>query len=208
MMYEGQMVIYYSDQRDPKHGQKLVHQVSRNLLEWDAPIDDVAYPTYTDRPGMTTVTRLPNGKYMMTYEYGGGPLVSGSTDYEFPVYYRINDSPLHFDSSVGYPLVTDTGVQPTSSPYITWSPVGGPNGTIVVSCGTLTQVFVNQELGAEGAWKAIQTPEGVSYTRHLRVFKWIPDHLLIMGAGVLPPSTTNKVTVSVIDLVAGLRAET
>ena len=27
MWYEGQMVIYYSDQRDPAHGQKLVHQV-------------------------------------------------------------------------------------------------------------------------------------------------------------------------------------
>jgi hypothetical protein len=48
-------------------------------------VDDVAYATYTDRPGMTTVTRLPNGKYMMTYEFGGGPLASGSTDYEFPV---------------------------------------------------------------------------------------------------------------------------
>jgi hypothetical protein len=101
---------------------------------------------------MTTVTHLPNGKYMMTYECGGCPTVTG-TDYEFPVYYRINENPLLFNSSVGYPLVTDTGIQPTSSPYITWSPVGGPNGTIVVSCGTLTDIFVNQELGALDAWK-------------------------------------------------------
>jgi len=203
MWYEGQIVIYYSDQRDPAHGQKLVHQTSRDLLTWEAPVDDVAYPTYTDRPGMTTVTHLPNGKYMMTYEYGGGPTVSGG-GYSFPVYYRINENPLDFDSSVGYPLVSNDGIQPVSSPYITWSPVGGVNGTIVVSSGTYSQVFTNQALGDVSAWKTVPTPEGISYTRHLRVL-CNQDHLLIIGAGHLPPSTTNKVTVSVIDLEKSLR---
>ncbi|KUJ14632.1 glycoside hydrolase family 93 protein [Mollisia scopiformis] len=204
MWYEGQMVIYYSDQRDPLHGQKLVHQTSKDLLTWDAPVDDVAYPTYTDRPGMTTVTKLPNGKFMMTYEYGGGPTVVAD-GYEFPVYYRINENPLDFNNSVGLPLVSNDGTQPISSPYITWSPIGGVNGTIIVSCGSLMPVFTNQDLGAEGSWKTVPTPEGVSYTRHLRVLQ-NPDHLLIMGAGHLPPSTTNKVTVSVIDLAKSLEA--
>jgi len=203
MWYEGEIVVYYSDQRDPAHGQKLVHQTSKDLLTWEAPVDDVAYPTYTDRPGMTTVTHLPNGKYMMTYEYGGGPTVSG-TGYSFPVYYRINENPLHFNSSVGYPVVSNDGIQPVSSPYITWSPVGGVNGTIVVSSGTYSQVFTNQALGDVNAWKTVPTPEGISYTRHLRVL-CNPDHLLIMGAGHLPPSTTNKVTVSVIDLEQSLK---
>ncbi|TVY73535.1 hypothetical protein LSUE1_G005893 [Lachnellula suecica] len=204
MVYEGKLVIYYSDQRDPAYGQKLVHQVSSDALNWAAPVDDVAYSTYTDRPGMTTVTKLPNGKYMMTYEFGGGPLADGSTTYEFPVYYRIADNPLKFNESTGYPVVTSDGTQPTSSPYITWSPIGGVNGSILVSCGSLSQVFVNQELGAVGAWKQFATPEGVSYTRHLRVGKYNPNHLLIMGAGILPPTTTNKVTVSVIDIQKSL----
>jgi len=203
MWYEGQIIVYYSDQRDPAHGQKLVHQISKDLITWEAPVDDVAYPTYTDRPGMTTVTHLPNGKYMMTYEYGGGPTVSG-TGYSFPVYYRINENPLHFNSSVGYPLVSNDGIQPVSSPYITWSPVGGVNGTIVVSSGTYSQVFTNQALGDVSAWKAVPTPEGISYSRHLRVL-CNPNHLLIIGGGHLPPSTTNKVTVSVIDLEQSLK---
>jgi len=206
MMYEGNMVVYYSDQRDPLHGQKLVHQVSSDLVNWDPPVDDVAYPTYTDRPGMTTVTKLPNGVYMMTYEYGGGPTVVAN-GYEFPVYYRMNRNPLLFNNSTGYALVSNDGTQPISSPYITWSPVGGPNGTIAVSCGSLSPIFVNRELGATDAWKTVATPEGVSYSRSLRVFKENPDHLLIMGAGALPPSTDNIVTVSVIDLEAGLKAE-
>lgn len=205
LLYDAQIVVFYSDQRDPLHGQKLVHQVSKDLLHWEPPVDDVAYPTYTDRPGMTTVTHLPNGKYMMTYEYGGGPHNSG-TDYEFPVYYRISESPLEFTSAVGYALVANDGTQPTSSPYITWAPIGGPNGTIVVSSGSYSQIFTNQKLGATDAWEIIPTPEGISYTRNLRVFKHIPQHLLIMGAGVLPPSTTNTVTVSVIDLEKSLLA--
>jgi hypothetical protein len=95
---------------------------------------------------MTTVTHLPNGQYMMTYEYGGGLTVSG-TGYSFPVYYRINENPLHFNSFVSYPVVSNDGIQPVSSPYITGSPVGGVNRTIVVSSGTYSQVFTNQALG-------------------------------------------------------------
>lgn len=203
MWYDGQIVLYYSDQRDPAHGQKLVHQTSKDLLTWDSPVDDVSYLTYTARPGMTTVTHLPNKNYMMTYEYGGGPTKSGS-GYAFPVYYRINKNPLHFNSSVGHPLITNNGIQPNGSPYVTWSPVGGDNGTIVVSSGSNSQIFTNQVLGDEKSWKTVATPEGVSYTRHLRVLN-NPDHLLIMGGGHLPPSTTNKITVSVIDLEQGLK---
>lgn len=196
MLYEGQLVAYYSDQRDPAHGQKLVHQTSRDLHHWAAPVDDVAYAEYTARPGMTTVTHLPNGQWMMTYEYGGGP---GFSTYSFPVYYRIADSPLQFNDSIGEPVVSKDGTQPTSSPYVVWSPVGGRLGTIVVSSGTYSEVFVNQELGKVGAWEKMATPEGVSYSRHLRVLQ-DPSRLLIMGGGHLPPSTNNAVTVSGVDL--------
>jgi hypothetical protein len=154
-------------------------------------------------PFTRTVTLLPNKKYMMTYEYGGGPTVSGG-GYSFPVYYRINENPLDFDNSMGYPLVSDHGIQPTSSPYITWSSVGGDNGTIIVSSGSYSQVFINQALGDVSAWKAVPTPEEVSYTRHLRVLD-NQNHLLIMGGGHLPPSTTNRITVSVIDLRQSLQ---
>ena len=204
MVYDGKIVLYYSDQRDANYGQKLVHQVSGDLLTWNPLVDDVKYPVYTARPGMTTITQLPNKKYMMTYEYGGGPLASGSTTYSFPVYYRISSSPLTFDDAPGLPLISNDGTQPTSSPYITWSPVGGVNGTIIVSSGSLSQVFVNQALGDAGAWKTVGTPEGVSYTRHLRVFRERSNHLLIMGGGILPPSTTNRISASVIDLQKSL----
>lgn len=196
LLHDDQLVIFYSDQRDPLHGQKLVHQTSRDAKTWDAPVDDVAYSDYYARPGMTTVTELPNGKFLMTYEYGGAP---GFSSYSFPVYYRVNDSPLKFNNSVGQPVIAGS-IQPFSSPYVTWSSLGGPNGTVIVSSGTNQQIFTNRALGDVSSWKAFNVPQPVAYTRHLRVFKDDPSALLIMGAGHLPPSTTNNVSLSVVDL--------
>jgi hypothetical protein len=57
------LIVYYSDQRDPNYGQKLVHQETTDLVNWSDVIDDVTHSTYTDRPGMPIVTKLPNGQY-------------------------------------------------------------------------------------------------------------------------------------------------
>ena len=195
-LYKDQLILYYSDQRDPKHGQKLVHQTTGDLKAWDEPVDDVAHDNYRHRPGMTTVTRLPNGKYLMTYEWGGGPGLSG---FKFPVYYRISDDPLKFNDSPDQPIVA-SGLRPEGSPYVTWSSVGGENGSIIASSGTNKQIFVNRALGDTSKWTSYNVPEPVSYTRHLRVLDKDPASLLIMGGGHLPPSTTNRVTISVVDL--------
>lgn len=36
----------------------MVHQTSSDLKTWGAVIEDVTYPTYTDRPGMPVVTKV------------------------------------------------------------------------------------------------------------------------------------------------------
>jgi len=192
MMYEDQLVVYYSDQRDPAHGQKLVHQTSTNMLKWTAPVDDVAYGNFTYRPGMTTVSQLPLGNWIMTYEF------YGAVEADFAVYYRISNNPLTFNNSVGRPIIATDGSVPVSSPYNVWTPVGGSLGTIVVSCGTFSEVFVNHNLGAPGAWTKVSTPEGISYTRSLRV---LPDEaqILITGGGQLG-GENNTVTTSSIDI--------
>jgi hypothetical protein len=196
MLYKGTLINYYSDQRaNATHGQKMVHQTTGDGRTWGPVIDDVAYPKYTDRPGMPTVAELPNGKFIMAYEYGGGPVVSG---YQFPVYYKVVSDPEKFGPATGVVLKATDGTIPNGSPYIVWSSVGGKNGTLIVSCGTRSEIFVNTGLG-EGPWRKISTQEGTSYTRHLRVLK-DQTKLLIMGAGKLPPSTTNKVTVTVMDI--------
>jgi|TARA_R110002003_G_scaffold351_4_gene18890 hypothetical protein len=197
MEYKNTLIHYYSDQRDnATHGQKMVHQTTKDLKTWGPVIDDVAYPTYTDRPGMPTVQLLPNGKYIMAYEYGGGPAIT--TSYQFPVYYKIDSDPEKFGPATGISLKATDGTIPTGSPYVVWSPVGGKNGTLIISAHSNTEVFINKGLG-EGPWVKVPTPEKTHYTRHLRVLQ-DPTKLLIMGGGQLPPSTTNKVQLSVMDI--------
>ena len=73
MVYNNQLICYYSDQRDPAHGQKLVHQVSSDLKTWGPIVNDEANPNYSARPGMPTVSKMSNGQYFFTYENGGAP---------------------------------------------------------------------------------------------------------------------------------------
>ncbi|OCK83305.1 glycoside hydrolase family 93 protein [Lepidopterella palustris CBS 459.81] len=192
MMWQGKMIVYYSDQRDAKHGQKLVHQISNDLLTWEDPVDDVAYSTYDDRPGMTTVAEMTFGQYIMTYEFWGAPEAG------FAVYYRISQDPTNFNASVGYPLIATDGTVPVSSPYIVWSPAGGSLGTLVVSSGSGPEVYLNHNLGAPGAWTKVNTPESTSYTRSLRVMPG-ESNILIVGGGILS-GPNNSVTATTIDI--------
>ena len=202
MLYEDSLICYYSDQRDPAHGQKLVHQVTSDGKAWGAVVDDVAEANYTSRPGMTTVAQIgTSGDYIMTFE-NGGAAVDGvlPMNYTFPVYYKISGDPTKFGDVEAQPIVTSDAARtvPVSSPYVIWDE---EQSLMVVSCGTLSDVFVNAAGGALGSWESRATGERVSYTRSLRIIhdeKW-DQGLLIAGGGKLPPSNNNSVTVGVVD---------
>ena len=203
MLYQDMLVCYYSDQRDPAHGQKLVHQVTRNSVDWEGVVDDVAYEEYTARPGMPIVSQLgKGGKYFMTYEYGGGP-VDGvmPVNYTFPVFYRLSEDPLAFGSVEGLPLVTSDAERtvPEGSPYNVYDE---EEGMLVVSCGNLGDVFVNKRAGDVGSWESRSTGERTSYTRSLRIVEngCGEKGLLLAGGGALPPSEGNRVTVGMVDM--------
>ncbi|KAF7719590.1 Exo-alpha-L-1,5-arabinanase [Penicillium ucsense] len=197
LAHKGKLICYYSDQRDnATYGQKLVHQVSKDLKTWGPVVDDVAYPTYTDRPGMPIATKLPNGQYIYIYEYGS---FFNTSSYSFPLYYRLSSDPQSFASATHHKLVVSSGTKPTSSPYVVWTPYGGKHGTIIASSGTQSTLFINKALG-QGEWTEIQCPEPHSYTRSLKVLsKDKGRYLLVNGAGVLN-GAANKVTVTVMDL--------
>ena len=194
MELNNQLVVYYSDQRDPAHGQKIVHQVSSDLFTWGDVVQDTADPTYANRPGMPVVAALPNGQYLMTYEYGGTP-------FGFAAYYRLSADPLAFDAAPGYRIVATDGTAPSSGPYVVWTPAGGENGTIVAIASSHAAVFLNTALAAPGsAWRKVATPQTRSYTQSLRVLP-DPNLILLIGGGSLGGSA-NKVTVSVMNITA------
>lgn len=208
LAHGGELVCYYSDQRlNATYGQRLVHQTSTDLRAWGPVVADVEYAEYTDRPGMTTVAELPDGTFLMTYEHGHNDTSATAAGvYGFPVTYRTSADPTRFaEGAPGVALVArNTGAAPQGSPYVVWSAAGGGgvNGTIIVSSGGSASVFTNEALGDPGEWYERATPAPTSYTRHLRVFGEAQDRLLIMGGGVLPPSTTNDISYSILDVEA------
>lgn len=189
-LYNDQLICFYSDQRDPAHGQKLTHQTTSDLQTWDANVDDVAYGDYNARPGMTTVSSLPDGRWIMTYEYGNAPDVS------FAAFYKVADSPLEFGAATGCPVVGADGSQPVSSPYNVWVPRGGANGTIIMNAASESDLYINTELAAPGSrWTRKPSGLDASYTRSLTPIKGNSE-LLIMGGGSIDTQLPNHNSVT------------
>ncbi|GAB2889371.1 hypothetical protein GCM10027074_67130 [Streptomyces deserti] len=190
------LIVYYSDQRDTDHGQKIVHQVSTDVRNWGPVVDDVAMPTYSHRPGMPTVAKLPNGKYVMTYEYGGAP------EKNFATYYKISSDPEAFDSVPGQVLRSTDGYVPCCTPYIVWLPTGGPNGTLAVGAESTADLFLNTQNGDPNAWTRIQSNASRGYSRGL--LPLADGHSLMVLSGGRNSTAINPVTYSTIDLGGGV----
>ncbi|KAI6357904.1 hypothetical protein MCOR25_007514 [Pyricularia grisea] len=203
MLYDHQVVCYYSDQRDPLHGQKLAHQTSPDLKTWGPVVNDVAYDQYIARPGMTVVAKIETmDKYIVVYEYPIGNSSSHGANY--PVHYRIASNPLLFDSAEDHPIVIGGNFAPNASPYVVWSPVGGPNGTIVVSDADYDEVYTNRFGGDPDKWVKNYSPQPGAYSRALHVFRNNTDHLMILGGSKFdggPPDLTLSV-VSITEMNA------
>lgn len=195
-MHDGELILYYADQRPEGYGQVISHQTTTDLLTWSDVVIDIEYDDPEARPGMPAVARLPDDTYIYTYEYGGAP---GFDEYQFPVHYRIAADPTAFADAPDFAVDAKDGVIPMSSPFVVWTPWGGDDGTIIVSASQ-GEVWANKALGDPDAWTRHETPQPKAYTRNLETFAERPDLLIMMGAGVLPPSDTNRVSLSVVDL--------
>jgi hypothetical protein len=160
----GNLVCYYSDEREHEvHSQKLVHQVSADGgYTWGPVVEDVALADSSLRPGMPVVTKMGNGQYMMVYEVVG---MNAN-----PIHFRFSNDGVNWGDplNVGTKLTSVDGVTPGSSPYVVWSPVGGPKGTLIVSgkfqvplSSRGSDYFVNYNYGI-GPWYRMQGP--LTYT--------------------------------------------
>ncbi|HWB34677.1 MAG TPA: ricin-type beta-trefoil lectin domain protein, partial [Rugosimonospora sp.] len=176
----GNLVCYFSDERPVTSGypQVLAHVVSTDGgATWSSEVWDVALQDNVSRPGMTTVVRLPNGGYAMTYEdckAGYDP------DQACSVYFKTSPDGLSWTpvNGLGTLVQTADGRHLLHTPYLTWTPQGGPNGTLLVSGqrvvagpdGSLTVLaesgrvlFANTNNGS-GAWTETTAPVTVDPT--------------------------------------------
>ena len=162
MAGNGALVVYYSDERmkAQHYNQLLAHRSSADGgLTWSAEVYDVAVPDDTNRPGMAIVKKLPNGQYIMSFEDVGGG--AGS-----PMRVKLSPDGLNWGNAadLGSLVQTSAGAYLGATPYITWTPAGGPNGMVVASASFLNnspntdrELFVNYNLGA-GVWQALPAP--------------------------------------------------
>jgi len=168
----GNLVTYFSDERQSgTYSQKLAHIVSTDGgVTWSAnpdgstrvapgEVNDVASGTQSDRPGMVTIAVTGSGLYVMSYE------VCGPT-YNCVARYKTSttgDSWGSGASDLGTTAQTSDGRVLYHSPYVAWSPAGGPNGELLMSganesAGENQQViFVNTNNGS-GAWSWTPAP--------------------------------------------------
>lgn len=202
MVHNGELVAYYSDQRDwPAHGQKLVHTTSSDLRNWSPIVDDVAMPDSNARPGMTTVAYSPrSGKYVLTFKNCGGPV-------NCQAWFKVSDDPLAFDDKPSQPIVDDAdpALSPVGSPYVIWVAKPGAtdgSGVFIANGNSNGAVYVNDDDALAGNWKRVDIGQKNAYSRSLRAIE-TPDgtpKLLVGGAGNFGEEATNAVIVGVLDI--------
>jgi len=167
---QNRLIAYFSDERDKKSGysQLLDHEVSTDGGKtWSTPVYDVAIPDGLSRPGMAIVARDAKGKFYMSYELVSAP--------GYALEPRTNSAHLRTsmdgvswgDAKSPGTLIQDRWRQfPNGTPYIVWSPWGGPDGTLLVTGRSVVRdeigrvgqgIFVNQH-GGEGLWSLVETP--------------------------------------------------
>jgi len=167
---KNRLVAYFSDERDKKNGysQLLDHVVSEDGgKSWGPLVYDLAVPDGLSRPGMPIVTRDGKGKFYMSYEMVSAPgyALEPRTN---AVHFRTSSDGLNWgDPKEAGILVQDRWRQfPNGTPYIVWSPWGGPDGTLVISSRSVVRddigrigngMFINRN-GGEGLWTLIETP--------------------------------------------------
>ena len=150
---DNRLICFYSDERyaaQKGYNQMLAHKVSWDGgYTWSQEKIDIAFPGGVLRPGMPIVAALPDGKFVMVYEMVNQDRI--------PVYFRISDSIEDWGDAdfMGNPVVCVDGSYLTGTPYVTWIPQGGPEGTILVSGRGFSHILANSN-GGRGFWEKME----------------------------------------------------
>ncbi|MFN8017278.1 MAG: sialidase family protein [Acidimicrobiales bacterium] len=168
---DGSLVCQYSDDEAEKVApgapipQKLSYTRSTDGgLTWGTPHDIVVDPSPIGRPGMATAAKLPDGTWRMTYERCGALP---------PCQVRIRSGPdgLHWGDpkDLGTVVATASGSTLWHTPVLSWTPHGGPQGTLLLTGQIFNKadgfaeptsgaVILANQRGGAGPWAPIDAP--------------------------------------------------
>lgn len=104
----------------------------------------------------------------MTYTHS---LLDATTNtYTDPIFYKVASSPENLGAAVTREARTNTGVTPQGASFVTWSSLGGANGTVVLSDSRTSSLFINEAYG-DGVWTEIPSTAGRAVGREVRIRK-------------------------------------
>ncbi|KAJ6007999.1 hypothetical protein N7540_011975 [Penicillium herquei] len=164
--YDGSLLVYFSDQRDSAHSQKLSLTTTTDLITWSTSSDVVSYSDVDARPGMAVISYLPTvEQYMLSYEYCNSPSGSGC-----PAHYRLASNPTEFLDATDQTLTTTSGYTPSGSPYSVWYqfPDSTTDGAVILSTNSDTDLFVSTDNAV--TWTMIDVDQYTGQSRHLLLF--------------------------------------
>lgn len=180
---DNQLACFISDERPANsstNNQIIGYYTSSNGgVSWNSTITPaVSFPSDNlARPGMQTFAELPNGTFAMTYEMCRD---ATNADNACEVYIKFSTDGLDWGSAgtAGTLIRTSDSRELLHTPYVSWLPGGGPNGTLLVSGQRVvsgptgnksvlaesgTVLFANTNLGV-GDWTEAATPVTVNPT--------------------------------------------
>jgi len=165
MLDDGRLVCYYSDSTDAvNHSQELSYRLSSDGVNWGPTVKICSFPNQADRPGMSVIARLKDGRYMMVYEY----MRENSAMGNLPVSFKYSNDGLDWGdpADLGRQIRSSRNASLHSGPYIAYIPSVGGRGRIIVRgtyqspaapAGVGAYLFYNDNYG-EGAWEERANP--------------------------------------------------
>ncbi|WP_233840861.1 exo-alpha-sialidase [Dyella sp. 2HG41-7] len=160
---DGRMIAYYSSEQHKREGfnQILAHKLSTDGGKtWGSETMDVAMPGGVERPGMAIVARLSDGRYVMNYED-----IDGANNGQVHVKFSPDGLTFGDPADHGTAVQTEGGAWPAACPVVTWFPVGGSQGVIVISAERAggngdtagRSLYWNND-GGRGPWWEVPAP--------------------------------------------------
>ncbi len=156
---DGTLVCFYSDETevDDVHGQRLIFKTSKDGINWSDKKYVLAPKERKLRPGMITIAKTNDGKYIAAYEMVGMK--------ESPVHIKISDSLTDWGDPDDYGIMVTTADGKTlgSTPCCAWLPYG-EKGVIFVAgwrnvantSKTGADLFMSFDMGE--TWEAVDNP--------------------------------------------------
>jgi hypothetical protein len=169
---DGSLACVHSDETEPGRSQVLKLTTTRDGVAWSAPRVIVTGPLATDRPGMATVRRLPNGRFAMSFEN------CSSVALDCAARLRWSDDGLDWGdpATLGTRPQTAGGAFFRHTPTLVWLAetghahgalaligqiVAGPSGAVdPVDNGQV--LFINANGDGSGDWRMVAAPIGLA----------------------------------------------